>query len=135
VPRRFTAKSAARVVCAALAGGASDRELLQELKDRCDFDCEDSDPECERKRQRAVQVAEQLIEGNNEILIVANGLMVVWVLALRVFLNIIARAAPVTAPVVQLVISQASRFQVRIAARRAANDELFQIVQTLRRAA
>jgi len=127
-PRTYDPKSAARVVCATIDNGHTQAEIEHELTDRGCWSVSEAD--CEKKRAKAKAIALELIQGNNEILVVANALMAAWVVALRLMLGLL-NALPggrVVGKPAGLVVQAAGRFQNRLAARKAANDDLFKLV-------
>lgn len=131
-PRKWTAKAVGRVAKYALDGGATTIEICEQLDEQADIRC-GGDQECERKRQRAVAVAQQLIQGNNQTLAIAQGALNVIAFALRGML-IATRAIPVLRPLqipTQLAVTQIGNVRLAITARKAANDDLFRLVANL----
>jgi hypothetical protein len=116
-----------------MANGYPQSEIELELEGRdCGWESS-GDPECEKKKRDAKRVALELVQGNNEILVVAHALTAAWVIALRLMLfavNALPGGRLVGKPA-GLIVGQLNRFDSRIVARRAANDELYKLVANL----
>lgn len=129
---QFTPAGVARVLCATLNNGFSAEEICSELKDHCDWDCQ-SDPDCNKKRKEAVAIAQQLIQGNNEILTTADavlGLLNISLRGLALLSTVIPALRPFAIPL-RLASGQVGTVRTSITARKAANDELIQSVLRL----
>lgn len=130
-PRGFTANDAARVMCGTIANGASQEEIEAAAVERGCWTQAD-EQECRRKLSQAKQVALELVQGNNQILIASQALMTAWIIAIRgvIVLLTAVGARPAVVPL-NLIRVQATNFRSRMTARQAANDEVFRLISNL----
>lgn len=161
VPRKLNAKAAARLVCATLEelkpvpisrnvaallrttpedlarqSGLrwTQADIEAELKAR---DCGwivGGDPDCERKKEEAKAIALELVQGNNTTIAVADSVLFALEVAGRALL-LFLRGAPgplrAAAIPLQLANNRVGAVRTQLAARRAANDDLFRLVSGL----
>jgi hypothetical protein len=113
-------------------------DIEDELRERdCGWTpCEDRDPDCERKRRAAVAIAQQLIEGNNRTLAVAEAALQVFDIAVRIAIFAIKSLPWPPARLVGITLDRTAtpalaRVRTVVRAQRAANDDLFTLVANL----
>lgn len=97
---------------------------------------DDVDPDCERKKREAQAVAQQLIEGNNRTLAVAEAAIQVFDLAVRVAIFGLKALPWPPARLIGVTLDRTAapalaRVRSTIRAQRAANDDLFLQVANL----
>jgi hypothetical protein len=123
-PRHWTARAAARAVCAALAAGYSPSELRAEFAECV--------PCAEDKRKKAAQQAAQAaLAASNQTLAIADGALIAFELISR-WVGRVARFVPAARPAgIALGLVERSLGTVRgeILARRAANDAVIAILR------
>lgn len=120
------------MICAVIERGGSTQQEIEAAAEQRGCWEGSTEQECKRKLESAKQLALELIQGNTQILVAADALMTAWIIALRGVVIILTAvgARPAAIPV-QLVLTQAARFQTRISTRRAANDEAYRLVSGL----
>lgn len=132
VPKEANPGFAARVVCAVLENGYSAEEVCDALRNRCGWECQ-GDPDCNKRRAELAQVAQQLIAGNNQVLVTADLVLNGLSIAFR-GLVLLSRALPALRPLtvpLNLASGQIQTIRASVVARRAANDELLSVVARL----
>lgn len=97
---------------------------------------EDQDPDCERKKREAVAIAQQLIQGNNRTLAVAEGALQVFEFAVRASLFAMKLIPVPAVRIIAVTLDRTAkpalaRVRTTVRAQRAANDELFTLVSNL----
>ena len=134
----FDPDQAARVMCATVENGHSQEDIERAAQERGCW-VFDEDPECERKRRQAIELALSAIEGNQQTLAIAEAAINAIGIAIRIML-VVSRVVPIPALRVasvglSLASGQLTAVRLNIARRRAANDDLFRAIEALRRAA
>ena len=142
VVREFNAQDAARVMCYAVRGGASQADILRRFRTICGDQGREDRPQV---AEEAIALAMEALQANNQVLLdewraflVVNGIL----LGLIALLGVIRLAGPLR--IIATPLRTAARLsQVQVAhlitvniTRRAANDAVFEVLrQSLRRAA
>lgn len=127
--KQFTPDGVARVLCATLDNGYSAEEICEALLDKCAWNCAE-DPDCNKKRKELVEIAQQAIQGNNQVLATADLILAGLSITFRGLL-LVTRVVPALRPFsipLQIASTQLVNFRGTMAARRAANDAIYEAV-------
>lgn len=120
------------MICAALENGATSAAILEEVSERCDFECDDAD-RCKRQKAEVAAVAMAAIEANNLTIAIADEALKAMGLlfqGLRFILQRSGVGAVASVPISTIVTSIITTRRI-VASRRAANDEVFDQIRRL----